>query len=743
MLCFEIIFTISSIYIDDTQKKQTKTNFTMNKSIFMVLISASIIFADTAISQGVTNDSEHSVILVLNNDRPRNEQAEDALERIDIRLSKHQSQYNIVVHLYYDDSGERYIRVDFPDAIKKNYASNIYKSKSQIKSVIEDEIVRLATYDGDFHMPNDTYYYKQWNSRRIDADHAWEITQGAASVNIAIVDNGLAWDHPDLVYRVWQNMGEDADGDGKTIQYDNDSGRWIFDPNDLNGIDDDDQDGNSTTFIDDLIGWDFMQGDNNPITDINDKYKTSDDVWRWSDHGTKVAGAAIASMDNNMGNAGVAGQSSFTPIRVGFGQYGSTGNISAAVRYASRMGADVTNLSWAGVESCDVNGIGSAAEDANDKGNTVVWAAGNGIGDPPVQTNLDGYSNLCEDKVIIVTASYTPDDNVSPPYDQLRWPSNYGSKVTVTAPHWVWVPNYSDGLYYSNWSETNRHEFFTYGKGTATSSATPQVSGVIALMKSVQSGLSFQTISSTLRSTGEDISAANSLIAAADVPPMVNAYQAVCSVSSTSCAPERVSGLKIANYGSTGSSPQLEWEASQGYVSYYVVERRTTTVSGSTAYSQIGTSSSTTYTDYSASIGTKYDATEYEYQIKSVGTNGLVAVPSYSVSTWIDPYGGALIEEPHGETAMLSYSIRDVAPNPINQSGTFRFSTPEDADVHITVHDILGRELFSVVRSRVGAGEYQAELNGTELTSGVYMIRFVAKSQSGVYHSVTRFVVAH
>ena len=52
---------------------------------------------------------------------------------------------------------------------------------------------------------------------------------------VAVPDIGLMWDHPDLVNNIWQNLGEDIDGDGRVLELiDN---HWVFDPDDVNGID--------------------------------------------------------------------------------------------------------------------------------------------------------------------------------------------------------------------------------------------------------------------------------------------------------------------------------------------------------------------------------------------------------------------------------------------------------------------------------------------------------------------------
>src|SRR5690606_14977192 len=75
--------------------------------------------------------------------------------------------------------------------------------------------------------------------------------------------------HTDLHSNVWNNLGEDFDNDGRTLEWNGSS--WVLDPGDLNGIDDD-----NNGYIDDLVGWDFAENDNDPMDD--------------NGHGTHVAG---------------------------------------------------------------------------------------------------------------------------------------------------------------------------------------------------------------------------------------------------------------------------------------------------------------------------------------------------------------------------------------------------------------------------------------------------------------------
>lgn len=81
-------------------------------------------------------------------------------------------------------------------------------------------------------------------------------------------------------------------------------------------------------------------------------------------------------------------------------------------------------------------------------------------------------------------------------------------------------------------------------------------------------------------------------------------------------------------------------------------------------------------------------------------------------------------------------------PNPFNPVTNIRFTLPEAADVTLTVYDILGREVKTLVNERKAAGKHIVHWDGTDnsgqaVGSGVYYYRLTA----GEYSSVKKMLL--
>lgn len=230
----------------------------------------------------------------------------------------------------------------------------------------------------------------------IGAPAAWELETGSPAMVIAVIDSGVAFDHPDLAGNIWTNPGEIPD----------------------NGRDDD---GNG--YVDDIHGWDFVNGDANPSDYSRDLYGNG--------HGTHVAGIIAARGDNGRGVVGVMWQAAIMPLQI-FDIYESDSyrdaviqsfNIIAAIRYAVDNGARIVNCSFGGPAYSVIQE--NALRDAHEAGVLVVAAAGNDGRDNDLEPTYPAAYDL--PNIIAVAAT---DD-----HDELASYSNYGTRsVDVAAP---------------------------------------------------------------------------------------------------------------------------------------------------------------------------------------------------------------------------------------------------------------------------------------------------------------------
>ena len=239
-------------------------------------------------------------------------------------------------------------------------------------------------------LPNDPLFANQWSLHDavgdvdLDAPEAWDTTKGVSGTVVAIVDTGVAWDHPDLAANVWVNDGESGSAAS-------------------NGVDDD-----ANGFVDDVRGWDWVDDDNDPI-DI-------------SGHGTHVAGTVAARGDNGVGVTGIAWNTRILPLRVlGASGEGGSADVARAFWYAADAGADVVNASFGS------SGFSQAMSDAVSQNPDVLFvaAAGN-AGTDNDQTSM-WPCNLPHQNMVCVTA--VGRDNARPGF------ANFGpTSVDIAAP---------------------------------------------------------------------------------------------------------------------------------------------------------------------------------------------------------------------------------------------------------------------------------------------------------------------
>ncbi len=277
-------------------------------------------------------------------------------------------------------------RIKLPDTITVDEAVQWYKQYPDVEYAEPNFIVHTLA------VPDDQFFGNLWGLNNtgetggtsdadIDAPEAWDITTGSHGVVIAVIDSGVAFNHPDFSDNIWMNTGEINCADGAD--------------NDVNG------------YIDDCYGWDFGDSDNDP-TDYHG-------------HGTHVAGTIAAQGNNNEGITGVMWDAKIMPLKfLGVSGNGTVADAASAVEYANNKGAHVINLSWGG------DAYSQALKDVIDASPAVVvCSAGNSGTDNDTKPVYP--ASYASPNIIAVAAT---DYN-----DNLSYFSNYGTaSVDLAAP---------------------------------------------------------------------------------------------------------------------------------------------------------------------------------------------------------------------------------------------------------------------------------------------------------------------
>ena len=251
-----------------------------------------------------------------------------------------ENEYSLTRLKTFDFSKNAYLYTAGGDALESiQIANTIYESKQVIYAYPNWLRERTKRYT-----PNDPLFPDQWHLENtgqsdcttgedVNIDGSWDTFKGSSNEVIAVVDDGMETEHPDLSANVRP------------------------------------------------IGWDWVSGDSNPNPE------TADD-----NHGTACAGVAAAVGDNNLGVTGAAFHADIVGHRL-IGAGTDANEADALTRNNDQI--DIYNNSWGPPDAPEGyvfrEGPGPLTEDALESGVTngrgglgsiFVWGGGNG-GDGP------------------------------------------------------------------------------------------------------------------------------------------------------------------------------------------------------------------------------------------------------------------------------------------------------------------------------------------------------------------------
>jgi hypothetical protein len=84
------------------------------------------------------------------------------------------------------------------------------------------------------------------------------------------------------------------------------------------------------------------------------------------------------------------------------------------------------------------------------------------------------------------------------------------------------------------------------------------------------------------------------------------------------------------------------------------------------------------------------------------------------------------------------FALHGNYPNPFNPTTTIAFDLPEAVNVNLTVFDVLGRKVVTLVNGESRAGRHKVSFDATFLASGFYLYRL----QAGDFTEVHKMILA-
>jgi subtilisin family serine protease len=320
--------------------------------------------------------------------------------------------------------------------------------------------------------------YQAWNQGLIDLPEAWSMTTGSGNVLVAVVDDGMRFDHPGIA----ANLTSDG--------YD-----FVSSPLPIELCS-----GGSIDLAGDGDGY-----DSDPT--IPESYDYDDDAQcavgpqALGNHGLYVAGIIGAVGNDGVGTAGINWAVRIRPVRVlGVIGRGTEYDVAQGILYAAGLPADdgvegvvqapssaqIINLSLGGTEVTGI--LEDAVIAASNAGSLLIASAGNSASSEPQYP-------AAYPQVVSVSA-------VGPDRELASYAS-FGATIDIAAPGGdVADGDLSFGVLSTLWDFSTGEA--AYGIGEGTSAATPHVSGVAGLLLAQSPGLTASQLRSRLTSFAVD-----------------------------------------------------------------------------------------------------------------------------------------------------------------------------------------------------------------------------------------------
>ena len=580
-----------------------------------------------------------------------------------------------------------------------------------------------------------------------DAVSAWNLTTGSTGIVIADVDSGIRFDHPDLLRAGFGGRllpGYDFVGEDYDLNTGAALGTYLT-ANDGDGWDPDPSDPGD---------WIDAADQTNANLFPSDKCPVADSTW----HGTRVVGILGAITNNATGIAGMTWSPYILPVRALGKCGGYDSDIMIAMQWAAGLTvtgvpdtpypADIINMSLGGSGAC-ASDYQAVINTLNAMGVLIVASAGNTSGPVEAPANCQGVLGVAGLRNVGTKVGY----------------SSFGAEVGVAAPAGNCV-NSSGPCLRSIDTTTNTGlttpQDNTYtdeiNPNLGTSFSAPIVSGIAALMRSVNGNLSPAQLIARIEASASPFPANTAMLPVcpatdassgqcACVPGqcgagMVNAFQAVQAAQNPIAAIAVPSNLTAgsATFDGSGSIAACNqsiasytWSASGGVVLASGANGSTVQVSWN------GTAGTllllvTDAAGHSDTATVEFSATGATTSAPATAGNGATACPTPVVFTANPPtvaptFSPASVAT--GATATLTLTLINTNPFALTQS---TFSQVLPANLSLAPASVPATTCGGALRTLTSAGSTVSLANANVPANSSCTVSFgVTATSAGAY----------